>query len=166
MEPPTANINMPPSFSASTVLFIDDEPQVLSLGRAVLASQGFEVACAASGERGMELLFHAVKSGQRYAACVLDLTLPGGLSGFEVLEQMRVVDSMLPVIASSGYFEEDARELCRSIGFYDILAKPYTPDGICSLVRRAVAGMPPPSQHEEQDAGAAGAPTAARSMGN
>lgn len=166
MEPPTAIINMPPSFSASTVLFIDDEPQMLSVGRAVLASQGFEVDCAASGEQGMELLLNAIHSGQRYAACVLDLTLPGGLSGFEVLDQMRVVDRMLPVIASSGYFEEEARELCRSIGFYDILAKPYTADGICSLVRRAAAGMPAPIHQEEQEAAADVAPPAARSVGN
>lgn len=153
MEIPTAIISMPPTFSASCVLLIDDEPQVLSVGRAVLVSQGFEVACAASGDQAVELLAYALEQGHRYAACVLDLTMPGGLSGFDVLDQLHQVDPGLPVIACSGYFQEDARELCQSIGFYDILAKPYTPDVICTLVRRAIAGVvdtPAESGHADQ----------------
>lgn len=141
MEIPTATISRPPTFSATCVLLIDDEPQVLSVGRAVLVSQGFEVACASSGDQAVELLMQALEGGHRFAACVLDLTMPGGLSGFDVLDQLHQVDPGLPVIASSGYFQEDARDLCQSLGFYDILAKPYTPDVICTLVRRAIAGV-------------------------
>ncbi|MFN7563665.1 MAG: response regulator [Prosthecobacter sp.] len=141
MEIPTTIITRPPTFTSSCVLLIDDEPQVLSVGRAVLVSQGFEVACAASGDQAVELLMQAMEGGHRFAACVLDLTMPGGLSGFDVLDQLHQVDPALPVIASSGYFQEDARDLCQSLGFYDILAKPYTPDVISTLVRRAIAGV-------------------------
>jgi CheY-like chemotaxis protein len=156
MEIPTAIITREPSFTSSVVLVIDDEPQVLAVGRAVLASQGFEVVCASSGDQAVELLVHAVTTGNRYAACVLDLTMPGGLSGFEVLDQLHQIDPELPVIACSGYFQEDARELCQAIGFYDVLGKPYTPDILCTAVRRAIARVadhPPHAEQHGQDQG-------------
>jgi len=141
MEFPAAIINMKPTFSSHCVLVIDDEPGVLSVSRAVLSSQGFEVACTSSGEQAVELLMYAIEQGQRYAACILDLTMPGGLSGFDVLEQLHQIDPDLPVIACSGYFQEDARELCRGIGFFDVLSKPHTPDLLCTTVRRAIANV-------------------------
>lgn len=150
MEIPTAIINREPAFTSSVVLVIDDEPQVLAVGRAVLTSQGFEVACASSGDQAVELLMHAVSNGHRYAACVLDLTMPGGLSGFDALDQLHQIDPELPVIACSGYFQEDARELCQAIGFYDVLGKPYMPDALCTAVRRAIARVADPVPHVEQ----------------
>jgi CheY-like chemotaxis protein len=151
MELPAAIINMNPTFSAHCVLVIDDEPGVLAVSRAVLVSQGFEVACASAGDQAVELLIQASQNGHRYAACVLDLTMPGGLSGFDVLDQLHQVDPELPVVACSGYFQEDARELCRSIGFYDVLSKPYTPDLLCTTVRRAIARAVEPQAEVNQD---------------
>ena len=150
MEIPPTIITREPSFASSVVLVIDDEPQVLAVGRAVLASQGFEVVCASSGDRAVELLMQALANGNRYAACVLDLTMPGGLSGFEALDQLHQIDPGLPVIACSGYFQEDARELCQAIGFYDVLGKPYTPDILCTAVRRAIARVVDQPLHAEQ----------------
>jgi|GEM_PF-792570 len=152
MEIPTPIITREPSFASSVVLVIDDEPQVLAVGRAVLASQGFEVVCASSGDQAVELLLHAMTNGHRYAACVLDLTMPGGLSGFDALDQLHQIDPEMPVIACSGYFQEDARELCQAIGFYDVLGKPYTPDTLCTAVRRAIARVDAHSPHG-QDSG-------------
>ncbi|MCB1212522.1 MAG: hypothetical protein KDK97_24570, partial [Verrucomicrobiales bacterium] len=43
-----------------------------------------------------------------------------------------------PVIACSGYFQEDARDLCRAIGFAEILSKPFSPDVLGSVMRRAL----------------------------
>ena len=48
----------------------------------------------------------------------------------------------MPVIACSGYFQDDARELCQAIGCYDIISKPYNFDVLGGCVRRAVNGLP------------------------
>ncbi len=138
---PTSIRRMPqdePLPSSNCVLLVDDEPHVLAVGKAVLAGQGFEVVCAASGELALELIQHARSRGSRYPVIVLDLTMPGGASGFEVLSQIQDLDPDVPVIACSGYFQEDARDLCRGIGFYDILQKPYNLDTLCTAVRRAL----------------------------
>ncbi len=88
--------------------------------------------------------------GYRYPVIVLDLTMPGGASGFDVLSTMRELDADVPIIACSGYFQEDARDLCRGIGFYDVVHKPFNLNTLCTAVRRAIAHAPDPQpEHNE-----------------
>ena len=122
--------------SRGRVMIIDDEPLVLSLALMMLKSQGFDTVGAESGQVGIEKLIEFDATDPPIQLVVLDLTMPGGLSGFEVLEQLLAISPHLPVIACSGYFQEDARELCQSIGFADVLQKPYAPEHLCDVVRR------------------------------
>lgn len=125
------------------VLVVDDEPHVLAVAKAILDSHGFDVTITDSGEMALHILKDAQYHGRRFVVVVLDLTMPGGMSGFEVLEAIQQIDPDLAVIACSGYFQEDARDLCQAIGFTDVLQKPYTLDHLCSTVRRA--------QHREKN---------------
>lgn len=122
----------------SRVLIIDDEPHVLAVGKAVLEAHGFEAVASRSGEEALELVRVGVEEGQRFTAAILDLTMPGGASGFEVLEWLRACDPRLPVIACSGYFQEDVKDLCQAIGFVDVLHKPFNLESLCLAVRRAM----------------------------
>ena len=152
MDIPTTPIQQepPPTLGANCVLLVDDDPHVLAVGKAVLQTQHFEVVCAASGEIALDLMRHAQDNGSSYGAVVLDLTMPGGASGFEVLTMMREFDPNVGVVACSGYFQEDARQLCQAIGFYDVLAKPYNPDALCTMVRRARVRSAAPTAAPEQ----------------
>lgn len=121
------------------VLIVDDEPHVLAVGKAVLEAHGFDVTPSHSGELALELVRKAIDSDARFTVAILDLTMPGGASGFEVLEWLRACDPSLPVIACSGYFQEDVRELCQAIGFVDVLHKPFNLETLGVSVRRAMA---------------------------
>lgn len=119
------------------MLIVDDEPSIRALGTVILESNGFTVAAVADAEAAMATLAQAEADGGPVEVVVLDITLPGGPSGFEVLEAIQDRYPDLPVIACSGYFQDDARDLCKGLGFADILQKPYTPDRIVSSIRRA-----------------------------
>ncbi len=121
------------------VLIVDDEPHVLAVGKAVLEAHCFETLAARSGEEALALVRRGLEDGQRVTVAILDLTMPGGASGFEVLEWLRACDPELPVIACSGYFQEDVRELCQAIGFIDVLHKPFNLETLGVSVRRAMA---------------------------
>lgn len=120
------------------VLIVDDEPHVLAVGKAVLEAHCFETLAARSGEEALAIVRRGLEDGQRVTVAILDLTMPGGASGFEVLEWLRACDPELPVIACSGYFQEDVRELCQAIGFIDVLHKPFNLENLCLAVRRAM----------------------------
>ena len=124
--------------AVTRVLLIDDEPHVLAVGKAVLEAHGFEAVATRSGEEALELVRVGMEAGQRFTAAILDLTMPGGASGFEVLEWLRACDPRLPVIACSGYFQEDVKDLCQAIGFVDVLHKPFNLESLCLAVRRAM----------------------------
>jgi CheY-like chemotaxis protein len=121
------------------VLIVDDEPHVLAVGKAVLEAHCFETLAARTGEEAVALVRHGLETGERVTVAILDLTMPGGASGFEVLEWLRACDPALPVIACSGYFQEDVRELCQAIGFVDVLHKPFNLETLGVSVRRAMA---------------------------
>lgn len=126
------------SRAIARVLIIDDEPHVLAVGKAVLEAHGFEAVACRSGEEALELVRAGMEEGQKFTAAILDLTMPGGASGFEVLEWLRACDPRLPVIACSGYFQDDVKDLCQAIGFVDVLHKPFNLESLCLAVRRAM----------------------------
>jgi CheY-like chemotaxis protein len=106
----------------SHILVVDDEVQVLAVAKAILEAHGFRVSIAKSGEAALEQLGQA-NVAEAFDVVVLDLSMPGGLSGFEVLERVRKQNHDLPIVACSGYFQDNAREMCQAIGFSDILPK-------------------------------------------
>jgi CheY-like chemotaxis protein len=80
------------------ILLVDDEPSIREVGKAVLASQGYEVITAGDG-------FEALLALKRSLPDVLisDLSMPN-MSGFEFLSVVRRRFPTLPVIVVSGEF--------------------------------------------------------------
>jgi CheY-like chemotaxis protein len=136
MHPASPSYSTP--YRSGRILVVDDEPHVLAVAKAILDSHGFDVTVTDSGSHALALLREAVEQNSRFALMVLDLTMPGGLSGFEVMEAIQMADPHIPVVACSGYFQEDARGLCQAIGFSEVLQKPYTLDHLVNTVRRCL----------------------------
>ncbi len=133
------NSNRQAELRPSHILVVDDEVQVLAVAKAILEAHGFHASIAKSGEAALEVL-NQQSEASPIDVVVLDLSMPGGLSGFEVLERVRKQNQDLPIVACSGYFQDNAREMCQAIGFSDILPKPYTFDQLIAAVRRCMAG--------------------------
>jgi len=118
------------------VLVVDDEPSVLAIASAILSTIGSAPLKARNGEDAVEQVKQELDANSRVSVVIMDLTMPGGMSGFETMESLRQLDPNIRVVACSGFFQEGASELCQSIGFNAILAKPYTPESLLSVIRR------------------------------
>ncbi|GAA5149824.1 response regulator [Prosthecobacter algae] len=132
--PSTASLNR----SHGRILVVDDEPQMLAVAKAILNAHSMDVEVCECGSQALQLFAESLDTPDRFSCVVLDLTMPGGLSGFEVMDELQKLDPDLPVIACSGYFQEDARDLCQAIGFTDVLQKPYTLEHLVATVRRGL----------------------------
>ncbi len=106
---------------AGTVLLVDDESMILSVGKELLEHLGYEVLTAESGERAIEL-FRA--NHGRVDAIVLDMVM-AGLSGGETFDRLREIDPGARVLLSSGYtIDSEARDILAR-GCDDFIQKPY-----------------------------------------
>jgi len=78
------------------VLVIDDEAVIRDLIAEILADAGFDVTSAASATDGLEEL-----GSHRFDIVVSDIVMPG-LTGIELLEQVRLQRPSLPVVLVTG----------------------------------------------------------------
>jgi CheY-like chemotaxis protein len=144
MPPLNASSDHPLPQLSGRIMVVDDEPSVLAIAAAILNTIDISPLKARNGEEALEIARSLAEQGQEISIAILDLTMPGGISGFETLEALRDIHPTVRVIACSGFFEEGALELCLSIGFSNILAKPYTPDSLLGMIRRTQNEAPPP----------------------
>lgn len=103
--------------------------------RAILESSGFAVITANSGEEAIEIYRKGVEKGYPAPLVVLDLTLPGGMSGLETMKRLTELDPEIRALATSGYFDEHAAQIARRLGFMGILPKPFTAERLLRLVQ-------------------------------
>ncbi|MBN1516921.1 response regulator [Candidatus Sumerlaeota bacterium] len=116
----------------TVVLFVDDDEMILEIAQSYLKENGFEVRLADNGRKAVDL---AATSPGDIDIVLLDMTLPD-ISGQEVFEQIRKVNSAVPVILTSGYTQESvlgATEHLKPAGF---LQKPYRPNDLLSIIER------------------------------
>lgn len=82
-----------------TILMVDDEDLLLTMGEMVLSSFGYRVLTASSGQQALEIL---EKNGQRIDLLITDLVMPK-MSGRELIEKVHPNFPHLPIICTSGY---------------------------------------------------------------
>ncbi len=113
-----------------TILIVDDEEIVRRFARAGLQMFGYETLTAKDGREGIDV-FRANK--EKISAVLLDMTMPS-MSGEQALPEIRKIRSDVPVIASSGYSEVQARmQFGTSISHF--IQKPYTTQKLAEVVQ-------------------------------
>jgi PAS domain S-box-containing protein len=114
------------------ILVVDDEKIMREGAERILTKEGWKATIAENGERGLEL----IKDG-KFRILLLDLMMPG-ISGMDVLKTVRESQPELLVIVITGYATiENAVEAMKR-GAYDFIPKPFTPDQLRIVVRRAL----------------------------
>lgn len=113
------------------ILVVEDEPEIARSLEILLTQEGFGATLVASGEA-------AVVQYVTHDLMLLDLMLPG-ISGFEVLRQVRAADALFPVIVvSARNAEEDVVEGL-TLGADDYVVKPFSIRELMLRVRRTLA---------------------------
>ena len=113
------------------ILVVDDEPQILRSLRTTLASHGYDVQIAATGEAAL-----AAVDGRLPDLVVLDLVLPG-LSGLEVCRHVRARSS-LPILVLSARGDERDKVAALDLGADDYLTKPFGVNELLARIRAAL----------------------------
>src|SRR5829696_2560705 len=117
----------------SSVLIVDDEPNIRRMVGALLASEGYEVRDAADGASG---LARAAESAPDVV--LLDLMMPGEIDGLGALAQLREKAPDVPVIMMSGKAGLSDAVKATKLGAFNFLEKPLSPEGVLLALASAL----------------------------
>jgi CheY-like chemotaxis protein len=112
-----------------TILLVDDEELLLTTCQTVLSTYGYQVTCASSGEKALELIAAAPAP---FDLVITDLVMPR-MSGRELTEQIQVRLPGVPILCTSG-FERRATDEDEAY-----LAKPFTSQELLRHVQRMLS---------------------------
>jgi len=118
----------------ANILVIDDELIMREGCSRILSKDGWAVICAENGKQGLDEI---QASPEKIDVVLLDLMMPG-MSGMEVLDQVRTIVPNLLVIVITGYATVESAVEAMKKGAYDFIPKPFTPDQLRIIVRRAL----------------------------
>src|SRR5271157_1179659 len=121
----------------TSVLVIDDEPQIRRLLHVSLGKQGYSVHEAANASDGLQLA-----ASQKPDIILLDLGLPDR-DGADVLAELRAWSSVPVIILSVRNAEEDVVKLLE-IGADDYLVKPFNTGELIARIKVSLRSRMPP----------------------
>src|SRR5687767_11803425 len=117
----------------SSVLIVDDEPNIRRMVGALLASEGYEVRDAADGSAGLSRAAESMPD-----VVLLDLMMPGELDGIGTLARLRDAAPDVPVIMMSGKAGLSDAVKATKLGAFNFLEKPLSPEGVLLALASAL----------------------------
>jgi DNA-binding NtrC family response regulator len=114
------------------ILIVDDEPFNLDLLEQELAEQGYRAERARDGEEALDKL-----QASQPDLIFLDYMMPG-MNGIEVLKEIRSRRIDVPVVMITAHGTIERAVEAMKEGAYDFVTKPFEPDHIALIVRKAL----------------------------
>jgi len=111
--------------SKGKILLMDDEQIILDVTLEVLKFLGYEVMFAKDGSAAIDLYKREKNANVPFDIVILDLSIPEGMGGKEVIQQLKEFDPAVKAIVSSGYTNDPVVMDYAGHGFSGRLSKPY-----------------------------------------
>lgn len=129
------------------ILLIEDDHDIADLLVLNLSDEGYQIECAADGDRGYALL-----CAQPFDLLILDLMLPG-MDGLEICRRARSETRFVPIIMISAKTTEPQRIRGLELGADDYLPKPFSVLELIARVRALFRRIDSLRQGVRSDAG-------------
>ena len=120
-----------PHTPSRKVLLIDDDASLRRVTEYSLHSAGFQVLSAVDGKQGL-----ASFQADHPQVVITDIQMPG-MSGYEVLQQIKAARPETVVIVITAYSSVEKAVEAMKQGAYDYLAKPFSRDELVMVVEKA-----------------------------
>ncbi len=112
--------------------FVEDEEDLNSLIKTYLEHEGYEVTSYLSGT-------DAIKDIDKNPDLwILDIMLPGDISGYDIIKKIREKNDVVPVIFTSARDEQLDKIIGLELGSDDYITKPYSPKELVLRVNNII----------------------------
>jgi len=110
------------------ILVVDNEPQIRRAVRAMLVSDGYEVADARGGEEALDRI-----RSEKYDLILLDINMPG-MTGMQACQEIRLVSDVCIIMMTVRHTEADKVEAL-DMGADDYVTKPFSAPEMLARIR-------------------------------
>ncbi len=121
-------------FGSGKILIMDDEEVMRDTMGTLFESLGYSVKCQNDGKQALSDFISAFDAKEEMAAVVLDLTVPGGMGGKDVVFAIRQLDTTIPVFVASGYSDDPIMKKPSEYGFTAGICKPFRRSELVKLL--------------------------------
>jgi DNA-binding response OmpR family regulator len=102
------------------LLLVEDDKELVELLTMHLEAEGYAIVSALDGESGLQAFLNGA-----WALIILDWMLPG-LSGLDLLREIRAHDARTPVLMLTARGDETDKILGLELGCDDYMTKPFS----------------------------------------
>jgi two-component system, OmpR family, phosphate regulon sensor histidine kinase PhoR len=113
------------------ILVVDDELGFREGIRRILTARGYPVQTAASGTEALQLATEG-----EFPIVLVDLKMPG-MDGFELIGRLRELHPATLCVVVSAFATIESAVQTTKMGAFDFVVKPFVPDDLLVVVRRA-----------------------------
>ena len=122
--------------NSTRILFMDDEAPLRLIAATLFKKLGCDYTLTAEGGQAFREFEKARAEGKPYNLVILDLVIPNGMGGKELMEQLRKIDPELRAIVSSGYSDDPVLADFKAYGFSGIVPKPFQISDLENAIRQ------------------------------
>lgn len=120
---------------SETILLVEDNEDVMSLGRSILSNLGYRVRTATDGQKALE----EIERDPQIDLLFTDIVMPGSINGLVLSEYVRSNLPHCEVLLTTGYIEDLVSNTPRKHDTaLDVLGKPYRAIDLADRVRTAL----------------------------
>jgi signal transduction histidine kinase/CheY-like chemotaxis protein len=116
-----------------TVLLVDDEQMMRSVGESILLNLGYRVITASDGEEALAIYRERCNE---ISLVILDKVMPE-MGGIQIYRLLKEINPQIKVILSSGHVI-DEKENFKELGISDFLDKPFRMSEMAKMVRNTI----------------------------
>jgi len=136
----------PKKTKKAKIFIIDDEESIRDSCTQVLTKDGYEVQTSSDGREAVNIL-----NKSRFDIILLDLKLPG-IPGIKILKKIIKSTPEIPVIIITGFASIESAVNTIKQGAFDYLAKPFSPEELRTIVKKALNTIETQAAYEKNKA--------------
>jgi CheY-like chemotaxis protein len=121
---------------SGTILIMDDEEIIRESMGKMLEYIGYSVIYTKDGNEALEIFKNEKKANRIIKGLFLDLTIPGGLGGKDIITDLRSLNKELPIFAISGYSDDPIMKDPNVYGFTASLCKPFRRNEVMQILEK------------------------------
>jgi PAS domain S-box-containing protein len=123
-----------PATGTERILFVDDEENLVDLGKEILESIGYHVSAKLTSFEALET-FRAQPDA--FDLVITDMTMPG-LTGKDLAKELMALRPDIPIILCTGFSEIIDENQAKEAGIREFVMKPYVVSDFANVIRKVL----------------------------